>query len=94
MAEVTERIAQLLRETGKAHHEAFAAVDGADPEWALWYAERLVKPLTDLTGFPFTKSEVVYVLVLMSKEQSVKAPGADWATHYARYIAEHYAKMG
>ena len=32
-------IAKLLRETGHAHHEAFAATDGADPDWPIWYAE-------------------------------------------------------
>ncbi len=92
MAEKTDELARLLRETGTAHHEAFAAVNGDDPEWPLWYAERLVQPLTDLTGFPFTKSELVYVLVLMNREQTSKALGTDWATYYAQYITENYRK--
>ena len=28
----------LLAEAGPAHHEAFAATGGKDPEWASWYA--------------------------------------------------------
>ena len=85
-----DQLAQLLRDTGKAHHDAFAAVDGADPEWPLWYADQLLKPVSQLTGFDFTKSELVYMLVLMSKELPVKAPGADWAIYYAQRIAEAY----
>ena len=29
----------LFRETGPAHHRAYFAANGADPEWPLWYAE-------------------------------------------------------
>jgi NAD(P)H-hydrate epimerase len=90
MAATADQLAQLFRETGQAHHEAFRATDGADPEWPLWYADQLLKPLSDMTGFAFTRSELVYVLLLMSKEQPVKAPGADWATYYAQYVLEHY----
>jgi hypothetical protein len=92
MANKIDELALALRETAEAHHEAFTAVDGADPEWALWYADRLLQPLSGITGFDFTKSELVYVLVLLSKEQPAKAPDADWATYYAGYIAEHYLK--
>jgi hypothetical protein len=89
---MTDEVARLLRETGAAHHDAFAAVNGDDPEWPLWYAEQLVQPLSDLTGFPFTKSELVYVLVLMNKEHTAKALDIDWAVYYAQYIVEHYGK--
>ena len=29
----------LFAEAGPAHHRAYFAVDGADPDWPLWYAE-------------------------------------------------------
>ncbi len=90
MAAQPNDIAKLLRDTAEAHHQAFLAVDGADPEWPLWYADQLVKPLSSLIGFDFTKSEVVYLLVLLSKAQSSKPAGSDWPTDYAAYILEHY----
>ena len=34
-----EKLAELFKKTGAAHHEAFAATDGADPDWAIWYAD-------------------------------------------------------
>lgn len=83
-------LVQLLREAGRAHHQAFLATSGADPEWPLWYAEHLLKPISELTGFAFTRSELTYALVHLSKEQPVKAPGADWPIYYADYILEHY----
>ncbi len=43
-------------------------------------------------SFKFTKGELTYVLVLLSKEQPVKAPTVEWAVYYADYIAEHYTK--
>src|SRR3972149_6643060 len=55
-------VAALLGETAQAHHQAYAATDGFDPEWPWWYAERLVDPLGDL-GVAVTKSRIVFVLV-------------------------------
>ena len=39
--ELRTNLVELLRETGHAHHAAFAATDGADPDWSIWYAEYL-----------------------------------------------------
>ena len=44
--ELRKNLADLFLETGHAHHAAFAATDGADPEWPIWYAEHLQAPLT------------------------------------------------
>lgn len=35
MSTLTDQLTELFRQTGKAHHEAFAASDGADEEWPL-----------------------------------------------------------
>ena len=37
----TEKLAELLKQTGEAHHEAFAATDGEDADLAIWYANDL-----------------------------------------------------
>ena len=39
--EVRNNLVDLLLEAGRAHHAAFAATDGADPDWSIWYADYL-----------------------------------------------------
>ena len=39
--QLKDELSALLTQTGKAHHEAFAATDGEDPDWAIWYADYL-----------------------------------------------------
>jgi hypothetical protein len=39
---LTQELADLLNETAEAHHKAFAATDGVDDEWPIWYADYLV----------------------------------------------------
>ena len=48
MIDRSEQIAQLLLQTGQAHHAAYFEADGADPDWPLWYAEYLQKRLPPL----------------------------------------------
>ncbi len=89
--DLVERLADLFRETGRVHHQAFIATAGHDPEWPLWYAEYLQDRLGRLLNRAFTKSELVYFLVMADKEQSVRAPGADWPEFYATLLLEHSA---
>ena len=81
----------LFEATGKAHHEAFEATDGADPEWPSWYAEHLHERLRGLLGASFTKSELVYLIVSADKEQGLRAPGAHWPRYFAKFFLERYA---
>jgi hypothetical protein len=80
----------LLREVGEAHHQAYIETDGADPEWPLWYADYLRERLGALLEASFTKSELVHMLVLVANEQTLKAPGANWARYYARFFITRY----
>ena len=58
----------LFREAREAHHQAYIETDGADPEWPLWYAEHLRERLGALLNASFTKSELVYLLILVANE--------------------------
>ena len=89
-AELTNQLMALMQETGKAHHQAFIEVDGEDPEWAVWYAEYLQPKISALMGIEFTKSDLVYLLIAAQKEHESRAPGANWADYYARFIVERY----
>ncbi len=87
MAEVKE-VTALLRETAQAHHEAFAEVDGADPDWPLWYAEHLAPRLRELLHTDLTVSELVHSLIIADEAHP---DDSDWAETYAALLVERHA---
>ncbi len=91
MNNLNEQHIALFEQTGKAHHDAFAAVDGADVEWPIWYAEYLIDKLPTLLNATFTKSEMIYLMVHLNKQQAIEAPQEKWPRYYARYFVERYA---
>jgi hypothetical protein len=82
-SEATAQVARLLREAGAAHHRAFIASDGVDPEWPLWYAEFLHPRLTSVLDLPLTRSELVYLLVHAARQHETSTPETDWSSYYA-----------
>ncbi len=87
---LAQRLAELFRETGSAHHQAFIETDGADPDWPLWYADHLVEKLHELLHAELTKSELVYLIVTAENERTLRAPGAPWTQYYARFFVDRY----
>jgi hypothetical protein len=65
MSDTTNQIAALLHEAGETHHRVFRIVDGADDDWASWYADWLINlsELPELLGRSPVRSELVYMLV-------------------------------
>jgi NAD(P)H-hydrate epimerase len=86
-----DKLTDLFKQAATAHHEAYASTDGADPDWPIWYAEYLHEPLGVLLNARFTRSELVYVIVGLDKELQQTAPGADWATFWARSLLDRYS---
>lgn len=86
-----QRLEGLFHEVGEAHHQAYIETDGADPEWPLWYADYLRDRLAPLLDASFTRSELVYLLVMVANEQPLAAPGANWARYYAKFFIRLYA---
>jgi hypothetical protein len=84
-------LASLFKETGHAHHQAYIETDGADPDWAIWYADYLVDKLPEhLGGAKLQKSEIIYLLMRFSFEQTLDAPGAEWTRYYAKILLQRY----
>ena len=75
--ELRTNIVELLRETGRAHHEAFAATDGADPDWPIWYADYLMQPFTERLGFDFHRDLAALVDELLREHTRVDVPLTD-----------------
>jgi hypothetical protein len=57
--DTAEQISRL-HEASEAHHQVFRIVDGADDDWASWYAQWLIdlSDLPDLLGTRPVRSEL------------------------------------
>ena len=87
MSTISEaELAALIAETADRHHEAFIESDGADPDWALWYAGYLQARLWDRAGRLPSRSELVYLLVAAERAHAASGSDEPWATTYARSI--------
>ncbi len=87
----SRELARVIAATGRAHHAAFAASDGADPEWALWYASHLQATVWDRLGSIPTRSELTYLLIAAERAYATAGGDrADWPAFYAGYILDHY----
>jgi glutaredoxin len=84
----TGELAALLKQTGEAHHEAFAATDGEDPDWAIWYADYLHDRLAPFLATLITRSRIVFCLVAIADEHETADPEAPWTEFYAARILE------
>ena len=86
MSDSRSRIAELLRAAGQAHHHAFAATNGDDPEWPAWYARYLAPALPDLLGVSLPPEALAEQLRTADAEHRAKAPSQDWAGYYADWF--------
>lgn len=85
-------VSKLLHEAGETHHQVYRIVDGADDDWASWYADWLINlsELPDLLGTKPVRSELVYMLVRLDKEFTDKSPEGKWEDYYAAQLIEHF----
>ena len=93
MTAIQEQISQLLREASETHHRVFRIVDGADDDWASWYAWWLIN-LSELPALLETtpvRSELIYLLVSSDKQYAAEQPGESWESYYARRILAHFS---
>ena len=92
MTDTVEQISRLLHEAGETHHRVFRTVDGADDDWASWYADWLISlsELPALLGVKPVRSELVYLLVSLDKEYTAGQQGEPWEAYYAQRILGHF----
>ena len=88
----TERVGDLLHEAGETHHRVYRIVDGADDDWASWYAWWLINlsELPALLGTTPVRSELIYLLVDMDKRYTAEQPSEPWESYYAQRILDHF----
>ena len=92
MAERTRRISDLLHEAGETHHVVYRITDGADDDWASFYADWLIdhSELPETLGQPPVRSHLVHELVESERALADAAPGTRWQDLYAERIVERF----
>ncbi len=96
MTDTLEQISTLLHEAGETHHRVFRITDGADDDWASWYAQWLIdlSELPDLLGARPVRSELIYPLVSLDRQFTAETPGERWETYHAHNILRHFRPSG
>src|SRR5262249_24559839 len=89
-----QHVSELLHEAAETHHRVFRIVDGADDDWATWYADWLVNlsQLPAWLGAKPARSELTYLLVGLDRQYTAEAPGEPREAYYARRIIEQLAR--
>jgi hypothetical protein len=92
MDEKTTQLSELLHQAAETHHQVFAIMAGEDPDWATWYADRLVNlsHIADLVGTRPIRSELTYLLVGLDKEYVQTRPSKRWEEFYAARLIRHF----
>jgi hypothetical protein len=92
MDERAVRVRDLLHEVAETHHRVFRISDGADDDWASWYADWLVtlSELPGLLGGKVVRSELTYLLVRLDKEYAERHPERRWEDYYAAGLLDHF----
>ena len=87
------KVSELLHEAAETHHQVFRITDGADDDWASWYAEWLVtlSELLELVGGKAVRSELTYLLVRLDMEYTERRPDERWEDYYARELIDHFS---
>ena len=93
MDEPIDRLRGLLHEAAETHPRVYRITDGADDDWASWYADWLTKlsELPDLVGRRPVRSELTHHLVDLDKEYVSTDPSQSWEEFYAQRLVQLFA---
>jgi hypothetical protein len=94
MDERSTKVGELLHEAAETHHQVFRITDGADEDWASWYAQWLVtlSELPEALGGKVVRSELTYLLVRLDKEYTERRVDERWEDYYARELVRTSAQ--
>ena len=92
MGEQTQRVADLLHEAGEVHHVVYRITDGADDDWASFYAQWLTRhsELGEVLGGVPVRSHLVHELVECDRAYGEAGPEEPWEPWYARRVVERF----
>jgi hypothetical protein len=92
MDERTQRVSDLLHEAGEVHHVVYRITDGADDDWASFYADWLIghSELPETLGRAPTRSHLVHEIVEAERALAETPPEARWEDFYAKRIVDRF----
>jgi hypothetical protein len=92
MDERARRTSDLLHEASEVHHVVYRITDGADDDWASFYADWLIdhSELSAVLGATPTRSLLVHELVECESAFTETSPDGSWEDVYAERIAERF----
>jgi hypothetical protein len=84
------RIAALLDEAAETHHRVYRITDGADDDWASWYAAWLLdlSELPGLLGKRPIRSHLVHALVQLDRDHAARGGDEPWPRFYAQRLPQ------
>ncbi|HEX6310204.1 MAG TPA: hypothetical protein VF152_01095 [Acidimicrobiia bacterium] len=93
MDERVGKVSALLHEAGETHHTVFRITDGADDDWATWYADWLTRlsELGQILGNAPVRSELTWMLVQLDRDYTAQSPSEPWEDWYAERLVGHFA---
>ena len=92
MDERTQRVAELLHEAGEVHHVVYRITDGADDDWASFYAQWLTRhsELGEVLGAIPIRSHLVHELVDCERAYGDAEPEEPWERFYGRRVLDRF----
>jgi hypothetical protein len=83
-----DEIEAALVQIGNAHHKAFEATNGSDPDWAFWYSEQLALALF---GGAMTLGRMIDLARLLEESDVLfkdQRSNLTWQRFYAQRILD------
>ena len=92
MSERTQPVSDLLHEVAEVHHVVYRSTDGADDDWASFYADWLIEhsELPAVLGAAPTRSLLVHELVESDRAFTETVPDGRWEDLYAERIVDRF----
>jgi hypothetical protein len=89
-----QRVASLLVDAAETHHRVYRITDGADDDWASWYADWLLdlSELPDVLRVRPVRSHLVHALVQADRDHSAARTDEPWPSFYARYLTLRFTR--
>jgi hypothetical protein len=86
------RVSDLLHEAGEVHHVVYRITDGADDDWASFYADWLIdhSELPETLSRVSPRSHLVHELVESERAFGTAEPSARWEDFYAERIVDRF----
>jgi hypothetical protein len=92
MDDRAQQVSELLHEAGEVHHTVYRITDGADDDWASFYADWLIdhSELPQAIGVAPVRSHLVHELVESESRLAEAGADAKWEDFYAERIVSRF----